>query len=834
MRTSSPGVARVVSLMSAFVAASLVTGGLAAGLFIPAVGATGVVTRNGVDYFNGLPPADMSSLPLAEQSTMYASDGKTVIARFYDENRVIVPLAKIAPVMRQAIVAIEDSRFYQHGAVDPQGIVRALVNNQVNGDIQGASTLTQQYIKNYNVEKALAVGDTAGARAAISQNYARKLQEMRTAIELEKKVSKDHILEGYLNIALFGNNTWGVEAAAAYYFSTSASKLTLVQAATLAGLVQSPTVYNPILHPDKAVARRNEVLGRMLATGAITKQEYEQAKVEKLVLKRQQAQNGCITAGIMAYACQYVLNLIKQDPGFAFLGRTKDERETKLKRGGFSIVTSFDPKLQAHAWRTVTNHIPVKDPSHFAAAAVTVQPGTGRVLSMAQNRLYSLTEAPGQTSLNYAVDQAHGASVGFATGSTFKPFTLATYLSEGKSLNDAVDASQKTRPMQDFKACGEELGGTEPYRFGNAGDGEDSGAMTVQEATYRSVNTAYVDIESRVDMCDLVQTASKIGVHLASVPSKDANGTYGCRNNSYKGFTINYDKNPLILPYCQPSLTLGAKSISPLTMAAAYAAFSADGKFCEPRPVVAIKDRSGKAMPVPAVKCSQALDPDVAHGVTYALKKVLTQGTAPGRGIGVPAAAKTGTSDRSANTWLVGYTRSLSTAVWVADPNSYPKNRKDVLESGQRTGENVTIKGRPWGHIYGADIAGGIWQDIMKTAVKGRDNGDWPDPPGDMLKGSGRKVPNVIGQPIGAAQAALTSQGFQVKMGGFAPGPAPAGFVVGKTSPDAGSLIADGGTITIYISDGSKGNQGNGGGNGGRGRGGGGGQPPFPFPTINR
>jgi membrane peptidoglycan carboxypeptidase len=348
--------------------------------------------------------------------------------------------------------------------------------------------------------------------------------------------------------------------------------------------------------------------------------------------------------------------------------------------------------------------------------------------------------------------------------------------------------------------------------------------MTVQEATYKSVNTAYVDILSRVDICDLVKTAGKLGVHLASAPPKNFNGTNECRNDSYKGFTMNYDKNPLTLPNCQPSVTLGAKSISPLTMAAAYAAFAADGKFCEPRPIVAIKDRSGKSLPVPAVKCTQALDPDVAHGVVYAMKKVLTQGTAAGKGIGVPAGAKTGTSDESGNTWLVGYSRSLSTAVWVADPNTYPKNYPGLLESGQRPLHGIKIKGHYWPVVYGADIAGAIWQDYMKQAVKGRNNGNWEDPPGSMLKGSGKKVPNVIGHPVGAAQAALLGQGYQVTIGGVVQGPAPAGTVA-RTSPEPGSLIADGGTITLFISDGSQGND--------RGRGNDG-RNPWPFPTLNR
>jgi membrane peptidoglycan carboxypeptidase len=810
----------VVTLLSAFFAASLVTGALAAGLVIPAVGATGVVTRSGVDYFNNL-PADLSTPPLAEQSTMYAADGRTIIARFYDENRINVPLSKIAPVMRQAMVAIEDSRFFQHGGVDTKGVIRALVNNQVNGDVQGASTLTQQYIKNYNVEKALAAGDPAAAKAAVSQNYSRKLQEIRTAIALEKKLSKDAILEGYLNIALFGNNTWGVEAAATYYFDTSSAKLTLVQAATLAGLVQSPTTYSPFEHPDRALSRRNEVLGRMFALGMVNQKQLAEARASKLITKRNPSRNGCITAGNAAYFCDYVINLIRIDNSYAFLGRTGAERVTNIKRGGYQIVTSLDPKAQTQAYKTVIDHVPVKDPSRVAAVAVTVQPGTGRVLSLAQNRVYTPTPGAGNTQLNFGVDWALGGSVGFATGSVFKPFTLATYLSGGKSLNDAVDASQKVRPMSDFKACGSRLSGT-PYSFANAGDGEDSGAMTVQEATYHSVNTAYVDIESRVDMCDLVKTAQKLGVHLASDPMPGRANE--CFNASSHGATLDYTKNVLTLPYCQPSLTLGAKSIAPLTMAAAYATFAADGKFCEPRPVVAIKDRKGKPLPVPAVKCSQALDPDVAHGVTYALKKVLTQGTAAGKGIGVPAGAKTGTSDSSGNTWLVGYSRSLSTAVWVADPTTYPKNYPRRLSSGQRGLQNIKINGTPYGNVYGATIAGAIWQDYMKQAVKGRSNGGWEDPPGSMLKGSGKKVPNVIGQPVGPAQAALFGQGYQVTIGGVMQGPAPAGTVA-RTSPDPGSLIADGGTITLYISDGSQDN--------GRGRGNDG-RNPRPFPTLNR
>jgi membrane peptidoglycan carboxypeptidase len=489
---------------------------------------------------------------------------------------------------------------------------------------------------------------------------------------------------------------------------------------------------------------------------------------------------------------------------------------TNIKRGGYKIVTSLDPKLQNEAYQKVVKNVPITDPSHVAAAAATVQPGTGRVLAIAQNRIYTPNPGQGNTQLNYAVDKTLGGSVGFATGSTFKPFTLAAYLAEGKSLNDTVDASQNVRPFSDFKACGGGLGsGT--YHFANAGDGENSGAMSVQAATYDSVNTAFVDIESRVDICDIIKIASSLGVHLSSPAGS-------CGNISGNGVTLDYKKNPLTLPWCYPSLTLGAMSISPLTMAAAYAGFAADGKFCEPRPIVSITDRSGKALPVPAIKCSQAIDPDVAHGVTYALKKVLTQGTAAGKGIGVPAAGKTGTSDASANTWFVGYTHSLSTAVWVADPNSYPKGTPHRQENGQRGLEQIKINGVFRQAFFGATIAGQIWHDFMNDAVSGRDNSNWPDPGSDYLKGGG-KVPNVVGQQIGAATAALTGAGFQVKVGGVVQGNTPPGTVA-RTSPDPGQDIAAGGTITLFISDGSQQ-----GGNGGGPGGGGGGGLPFPVPT---
>ncbi len=515
--TSSTSAARAVPLLGAFVAVSVLVGALGAGLFLPAVGATGMVTRSGVDFFNSL-PADLETPPLSQGSKMYANDGKTLLATFFEENRVLTPLAKISPTMQHAIVAIEDSRFYEHGGVDPKGILRAAVNNQFSDSTQGASTLTMQYLKNVNIERAVVNNDQKAYQAAIARTPQRKITEMRQAIALEKKISKDQVLENYLNIAFFGNQSYGVEAAARYYFGTTASKLNLEQSALLAGLVQQPSVYNPFKDPKLAQARRDTVLLRMLQLKMVSQDEYDAAKKTQVTkyLKRTPARSGCVNAsGQSHYFCAYVEKLITVDPKFKSLGATTAERLNTLKRGGLKIYTTLDPKLQLAAWKSVNKVIPYNDKSRIATAAVTVEPGTGKVLAMTQNRIYDPGKGLSKTVLNYAVDKEFGGSNGFQVGSTMKPYTLATWLKDGKSLFDLVDASVVSHPMSDWKSCGERLGGSTPYRPQNAGDGEGSGSMTVASATANSVNTAFIDMSTKLDLCDITATAQSLGVHLA-------------------------------------------------------------------------------------------------------------------------------------------------------------------------------------------------------------------------------------------------------------------------------------------------------------------------------
>ena len=367
----------VVTQLAMLLVVSLVAGVLAAGLALPVVGAAGAVARNSAQSFDTL-PSDLQTPPLPQTSVILAADG-SVIARIYSENRIVVPLKSIAPVMQHAVVAIEDSRFYEHGGVDIHGALRALAANLQSGSVQeGASTLTMQYVRNVLVVSAQTDAERAAARAV---NTGRKLREMRLAIGLETKWTKAQILEGYLNIAYFGAGAYGAEAAARRYFSTSAAKLTLSEAATLAGIVQQPVAFDPLLDPAAAQQRRDVVLDRMLQLGDITQAERDAAAAIPMaqMLKPRQVANGCTTSGA-PFFCDYVMHVLLNDPAF---GKTADDRKALIDQGGLTIRTTLDTKAQSAAQASIEKYIPYNDPSGKAAALAMVEPGTGNIMAMA-------------------------------------------------------------------------------------------------------------------------------------------------------------------------------------------------------------------------------------------------------------------------------------------------------------------------------------------------------------------------------------------------------------------------------------------------------------------
>ncbi|MDN5656774.1 transglycosylase domain-containing protein [Brevibacterium sandarakinum] len=701
-----------------FVAVSAVAGVVAAGLAIPGVGVATASANSAVDIFNSL-PATLEVKDLGEKSTMLASDGSE-IAEFYWQNRVEVPLDEISQEMQDATIAVEDYRYFEHGGVDIEGIARAAVHNMVSSTTQGGSTLTQQYVKNVLAENAHAKGNEEGVEAAKEsdgvEGYARKLREAKLAVAVEKKYDKKDILNRYMNINNYSGspNVYGVQAAAHRYWGIDAKDLNIEQSAMLAGIVQNPSAFNPQRFPDQVEKRRNTVLGQMLKYDHITQKEYDKAVKTGLNLDLHETPNGCTSAKSNAeFFCDYVENVIKNDETF---GETVDERLAFLQRGGLTIKTSLNPDIQKIADKQVKKRVPVGDPSGAGHALVTIEPGTGEVIAMAENREYTVGEVKDneknkKTSINYTVDRKHNGGGGFQVGSTWKPFVLATWLKSGKSLNTTVNATRRNFPSSSWKydGCPNMAGDWEPN---NAGDGEGKGSMSALEATKHSVNTGYAAMGNQLNMCKIMDTAMDLGIRYGSGEKLDTVTQSGAGKGGVEAV--------------RPSSILGIVETTPIAMAAAFATFANEGEFCGPKPITSIKDRSGKKIDVPGEGCKRVLDKEVAKGVAYALTQTFNGGTTSQLKIGAPAGAKTGTTNFDVgHTWLLGFTKTLSTAVWTGDP------------SGTRDWR-TNSQGAVRGFVYGATISGKTWQAYMNEAVKETTgNTGFPKPSGKYMGGGG-------------------------------------------------------------------------------------------------
>ncbi|WP_435737127.1 transglycosylase domain-containing protein [Cellulosimicrobium sp. PMB13] len=680
---------QLVALFLAFVLVSGVGGVLAAGLVVPLAAGANTATDSALEVFDEL-PADLEPGPLAEQSRVYANDGTTQLATFYTENRIVVPLDQVSEAMQNAVIAIEDKRFWQHGGVDLEGIPRAAVNNVLQKDTQGASTLTQQYVKNVLIEKAVREDDTMGIWEAKENSLGRKAREAKLAISLEKRMTKEEILQGYLNIAQFGAaSLYGVETAAQHYFSKSAKDLTPVEAATIAGVTKAPSLYDPTRNPEVSQSRRNTVLLTMYQQGFISKEEYDTARATPLAdtLKVKPVEVGCQAAGGAAFFCDYVTKVMISDPAF---GETEDDRKALLYRGGLDIYTTLDPAMQVAAEQQAKAAVPPEDPSGIEDAIVSVEPGTGKILAMAQNRDYDVAEqpAPNTTAVNYNVDQAHGSSSGFSPGSTWKVFVLAEWLKSGRSLYQPVNANSRSWNNSDFDFCGANVRNeTKPWRPGNSDGIDNKGTISVLQATYNSINTAYASMESQLRLCDIKATAESIGYK----PSRLA---------EQEGGVSMY-----------PSMVIGTQNSSPLQMAAAYATFASGGTYCDPVAITKVVGADGAELPVPASNCNpNALDPAVANTVTYALQSVMTQGSGKKAQLeGRTSAGKTGTANLNKHTWFIGYTPQVATAVWIGNAESDVEMRDGFTING--------VSRRWW---FGSDLAAPTWKAYMDQALAGK------------------------------------------------------------------------------------------------------------------
>ena len=694
-----------------FFTASAVCGVLAASLVVPGVAAAGVAVSDSIKLFNGL-PSELTVDPPSESTRVLSADGKT-IATFFAENRVKVRLDQMSPYVKDAIVAIEDRRFYEHAGIDPQGIVRALVSNLTSGGRQGASTLTQQYVTNV-LNESLVSADRGDQIVLNGQkSMADKIREMKLAVELEKRFTKDQILEGYLNIVFFARDAYGIEAAARYFFNTTAKDLTLPQAALLAGLVNSPSFYNPALHPENAVQRRNQVLGRMLSDGAISKAQHDAAVAAPVGLKITPGMQGCAGAEMAPYFCDYVSHLILNNPAY---GVDASERERKLFRGGLTIRTTLDSRLQLAAQAQV-DATAGANPDKWGAAMVSIAPGTGKILAMAQNTVF--LPAPGKfdTQLNFNVDSkdANGNDLngagGFQPGSTMKPFTFAEWLNEGKPLTAIVDASRRSYPLG-FRwrsSCGRVLGAysTRQKHLGAADDLQNNDAgyyrrMPVDYGLYNSINTATFAEAAQLDFCGIQKMVDAAGIHSG------------------------VDNAPVNMH--QLGNLLGAIGVAPLHLANAFATFANDGNYCTPMAIMAVTDAAGQKLPAQTSACHGAIKPEVARGVNSVLQDVLKRGSGvyikPKVQDTFPTAAKTGTSNTNGATWVVGYTSGLATASYFGDP----------LHGQKRPGQNITVNGKFYKAIDGYMLAGPQWANYMLKVAGYYPAAAFPKPPESMTR----------------------------------------------------------------------------------------------------
>lgn len=681
-----------------FLGVAALSGVVLAGIALPAAGALGLATKGTVEGFDEI-PANLQTPPLSQRTTILDSKGG-LIASVYSRDRTVVKLKDISPYMQQAIVAIEDARFYEHGAIDLKGILRALNRNvQAGGTAQGASTLTQQYVKNVFVEEA---GDDPDKVAqATQQTLGRKIQELKYAIQVEEKLGKKRILANYLNITFFGQQAYGVEAASQRYFSKSAKDLTLEESALLAGIVQSPSRYDPVNDPKEATKRRNIVLQRMADVGSITQAEADKAKANPIKLKVKKPKNGCITAVNGAgFFCDYVRNVFLTDPAF---GKTKEDRAKIWNQGGLTVRTTLDPQSQQSTQNSIRSHVYKTD--KVATAVTLVQPGTGKIMAMGQSRPYGF--GPNETQYNYSVDKAMGGSnFGFPTGSTFKPFLAAAALEGGKPATQVYSSPYEMDYPDTVRTCGKPwVNDSVPkYHLENENESE-RGPYALKEAMEKSVNTYFVQMLEDIGMCPVSQMTDKLGV--------------------VQGDGSKLPQNP-------STLTLGSDGLSPLTMAGAYAAFANRGTYCTPIAIESVRTADGSSLPVPKSKCSTAMSQTTADTVNSLLRGVVDSGTGQQAGLGSrDNAGKTGTTDARKNAWFVGYTPNMSGAVWVGSPS------QDVEMV------NINIGGVYQAKVYGGQVPGPIWRDAMTGALNGLpapsfNSVDIPDPSRTPDPGAGR------------------------------------------------------------------------------------------------
>jgi membrane peptidoglycan carboxypeptidase len=728
--------------------AGLAAGVLVAAAAFPALAVTGLVARTGAEAFESL-PVELRVTQAPQASRVFAADGRTPLAVFFDENRQDVSLAEIAPAMRNAIIAAEDHGFYRHKGVDIRGFLRALVANTV-GARQGASTLTMQLVR---MSATYSASDPRAVIAASEDTGARKLREMRLASIVEAHLSKDEILQRYLNLAPFGHGTYGVSAASRFYFGKRPGKLTVPEAAMLAGLVKAPGFYDALDRSGpgatETLNRRNWVIGQLAETGAITAAEATAGQAVPLTVSGRPAANGCAVTGKAhwGFFCDYLYRWWLTQETF---GGTEYDRERRLKGGGYQIISSLDATAQEAAHRNVEQYLPTGAAEALMLAAV--EPGTGRVRALATNRTFALDD-PDQPVNGLSSNPAKAAAgvrgsyprttnplltggrdvSGYQAGSTFKMFTVVAALEHGYPLSYTIDAPQRYQSSYPAQAGSPAAcPGTERYCPGNY-DETMAGEHDMWTAFGASVNTYFVPLAERVGAANVVDAARRLGIKFRE-PGDAALANDRKLADGWGPFT------------------LGVSATTPLDLANSYATLAAGGRYCAPTPVQEIRDHAGGLIDAVRPRCQRAVRSEVAYAALDVARCPLGDQSTANRCrkatvpdartvVGHPVAGKTGTTDGRRTASLVATTTTLAIAGMLADPDS-PDSSKEMPR----------------------DVVNPAVDKTLADAMRGKPQRDFPKASAELMGVAQRSIPEVECAPVETAREILRAAGFRIEI----------------------------------------------------------------------
>jgi penicillin-binding protein 1A len=602
-----------------------------------------------------------------QQSEILADDGSVITTLAGDQDREPISLDQIPVLLQNAVIAIEDQRFWDHNGIDPRGILRAAkANSSAGGVSQGGSTITQQYVR--------------AVLLTPKRTFQRKIEEASLALQMERSYSKKYILEQYLNTIYFGNRAYGVEVAAKTYFGYGVDDpthpLSLPQAALLAAILNGPTVFDPYKHADLAIKRRNLVLTKMAQLGYITPSQESDAEATPIGVVPKGSSNATPQTYPAAHFVDEVKRFIRTDKAF---GATEADRDDLLANGGLRIYTTVDLTMQAQAEaavkqvypnqaRAITD--PRKDPD---VGLVALDPRTGYVKAMVGGYNFFDTN-----NAIHSYAQVNLADSGRQVGSTFKPIALAAAVSNGIKMSDVYPSPGATVIR---------IPGYPAWTV----SGDALGRASLTQCVIHSANTCFANLmaDKRVLPPRVAQYAAMMGIDT----------------NPAHGFDV------------VPSEVLGTNNTTVLQMTGAYDTFDNNGIFVPPVLVTKVVRADGTVVYQNAHTQRKVLEPDQAASITSALEGVLTSGTAAGRGIGRPAAGKTGTTQGNTDAWFIGYTPQLVTGVWTGYATPLSTRRGAIGRLRQLPG-------------VGAKMAAPVWQAFMKVALANVPPTDFTAPTG--------------------------------------------------------------------------------------------------------